>query len=631
LQNFFPNFLNLELTTWIACRDYSSYNNVMLKKLLVTVVLTLTFILPTLALAETAADQKQSLILQLQEQIETLQSQITALSKQTEVAFSRVLQRGASGEEVKKLQTFLSRFPDIYPEGLVTGYYGQLTENAVRKFQEKQGLETVGNVGPKTLSKLNELVTEGAGSSGTIPPGLLTAPGIKKKIETSATTASSTGATPSGTPVVLSVNSTPSGATVTNLDSGYVYCQSTPCNVDITVPPNSINIRVSKSGYSDWTNQVYLYSGQTTNIGATLVAIQPSVITPTGICQVRNSATNIVSFFAPDVGAGYAKIAKPGAKTVTELRNVCTQSDYNTLITSYCRINSSPVKQEVVTYNEKGEWLSIDESAFGNSPLSCPVTPVAPSLTNASWVSLPTTIPPRLDLRIKFTHLKPSDVQSFNVYLKFPNSSSYTKFTYAVPNPSSSVILGDGTMLTRDSTDKTNFEWFHTDMASQPAGSYEIFVTATGNGGDSPQSNTFGPTLIDAPIISTPSNNGMVSSLPFTIKLSDAQSGLYRAYFIFKSSGDLVWSYSSLSTSETTATFNGSNLFTAGQYRILVDSYDDPSNPGSTKQKYAESTFTYSPSTTTSSLNPRTSNLSAIHYTLNSIKAIVEKLSKLLK
>jgi len=43
-------------------------------------------------------------------------------------------------------------------------------------------LDQVGNVGPKTLSKINELLTEGAGSSGKIPPGLLIAPGIQKKL-----------------------------------------------------------------------------------------------------------------------------------------------------------------------------------------------------------------------------------------------------------------------------------------------------------------------------------------------------------------------------------------------------------------------------------------------------------------
>ena len=44
------------------------------------------------------------------------------------------------------------------------------------------GVEQVGRVGPKTMAKINELLTEGAGASGKVPPGLLIAPGIAKKI-----------------------------------------------------------------------------------------------------------------------------------------------------------------------------------------------------------------------------------------------------------------------------------------------------------------------------------------------------------------------------------------------------------------------------------------------------------------
>lgn len=402
--------------------------------------------------------------------------------------------------------------------------------------------------------------------------------------------------------------------------------------MDVSVPPNSVNIKISKTGYYDWTNLIYLYAGQITNVTATLTAVQSSAITPTGICQVRNSSASVVSFFAPDVGVGYAKLAKPGVNTVSELRNACTQSDYDNLLTNYCKSNSSPVQQEVVTYNDKGEWLSTGGGPFGDNPVSCPVTPVAPGLIYASWVSLPGMIPLHLDLRIKFSHATPSDVKSFNVYLKSPGSSSYTKFTYAVPNMGQSTVGNDGiTFLTRDGSDGTKFEWSNTGMASQPAGGYEVYITATGSGGDSPQSIHMGPTLIDAPTISTPANGSTVTSLPLTISISNYQTGLYRAYFIFKSSGEFVWSYSALSFNEVSATFSGNSLFTAGQYRLIVDSYDNPSAPGSTKQKYVESTFTYSPATTTSFLNPRTSNLSAIYYTLDSIKAIVEKLSKLLR
>ncbi|KPJ56029.1 hypothetical protein AMJ49_05910, partial [Parcubacteria bacterium DG_74_2] len=67
------------------------------------------------------------------------------------------------------------------PEGLVTGYFGPLTKNAVKRFQKIAGIEQVGVVGPKTSARINELLTVGAGKSGKVPPGLLIAPGIRKK------------------------------------------------------------------------------------------------------------------------------------------------------------------------------------------------------------------------------------------------------------------------------------------------------------------------------------------------------------------------------------------------------------------------------------------------------------------
>ena len=99
-----------------------------------------------------------------------------------ELKLTKRLWRGMRGKDVFLLQEFLATDSDVYPEGLVTGYFGPLTEKAVKKFQKKMGVEQVGWIGPKTLSKVNELLTEGAGSSGKVPPGLLIAPGIRKKI-----------------------------------------------------------------------------------------------------------------------------------------------------------------------------------------------------------------------------------------------------------------------------------------------------------------------------------------------------------------------------------------------------------------------------------------------------------------
>lgn len=83
-------------------------------------------------------------------------------------AFTQTLRRGGSGEEIRQLQQTLKTVPEIYPEGLVTGYFGSFTEKAVKKLQAKYGLEPVSIVGPKTRALLNTLMlTRKEHSTGT--------------------------------------------------------------------------------------------------------------------------------------------------------------------------------------------------------------------------------------------------------------------------------------------------------------------------------------------------------------------------------------------------------------------------------------------------------------------------------
>jgi peptidoglycan hydrolase-like protein with peptidoglycan-binding domain len=80
------------------------------------------------------------------------------------------LKYGMRSPEVKCLQEFLkAQGPEIYPEGLVTGYFGPLTLAAVKRFQQKYWQEILapwgltkdqptGIVGPTTRSKINQLL-----------------------------------------------------------------------------------------------------------------------------------------------------------------------------------------------------------------------------------------------------------------------------------------------------------------------------------------------------------------------------------------------------------------------------------------------------------------------------------------
>ncbi|TAK57733.1 hypothetical protein EPO17_01250 [Patescibacteria group bacterium] len=65
---------------------------------------------------------------------------------------------GMNGQQVRNLQRLLAADPLVYPEGLVTGYFGPLTRKAVVNFQIGYDLPPVGAVGPLTKATLNTVV-----------------------------------------------------------------------------------------------------------------------------------------------------------------------------------------------------------------------------------------------------------------------------------------------------------------------------------------------------------------------------------------------------------------------------------------------------------------------------------------
>jgi len=77
--------------------------------------------------------------------------------------FSYGLRYGMKDTAVRELQKLLAGQPDVYPEGLITGYFGDLTLKAVKKFQLKYNIlpdksdPGYGYVGPKTREKLAEV------------------------------------------------------------------------------------------------------------------------------------------------------------------------------------------------------------------------------------------------------------------------------------------------------------------------------------------------------------------------------------------------------------------------------------------------------------------------------------------
>lgn len=90
--------------------------------------------------------------------------------KNAYAAITTQLELGSRGADVTELQTYLAADASIYPSGLITGYFGPLTQAAVQRFQAAQGIVNsgtpattgYGRVGPMTMARINALMGSGS-------------------------------------------------------------------------------------------------------------------------------------------------------------------------------------------------------------------------------------------------------------------------------------------------------------------------------------------------------------------------------------------------------------------------------------------------------------------------------------
>lgn len=94
--------------------------------------------------------------------VETTPSPAPVKEQEVSSRLGTDLQLGSSGESVRQLQEELTSLS--YYKGPVTGYYGELTEHAIFKFQQSQFLAGdrssagAGIFGPKTRDRMNEIL-----------------------------------------------------------------------------------------------------------------------------------------------------------------------------------------------------------------------------------------------------------------------------------------------------------------------------------------------------------------------------------------------------------------------------------------------------------------------------------------
>jgi peptidoglycan hydrolase-like protein with peptidoglycan-binding domain len=101
-------------------------------------------------------------------------------------AINRYLSVGMSGSDVSVLQTFLAGDATLYPQGIVSGYFGFLTKAAVSNFQSRNGIDAVGRVGPITLPVINFQIANGMGGGADKSSAVIT--GITLSVSRNATT-----------------------------------------------------------------------------------------------------------------------------------------------------------------------------------------------------------------------------------------------------------------------------------------------------------------------------------------------------------------------------------------------------------------------------------------------------------
>lgn len=146
-------------------------------KSLVRTLIILGIFVPSFAFAQTGDMSVQQIeellnrILQLQQQMGAAGGAGVGGSSECPRA-GVTLKPGSNGEDVRRLQAFLARDTSVYPEGLITGYYGALTQAAVGRWQAKNGIVSSGTpatngfgvFGPRTAAAL-ALQCSGGGSS----------------------------------------------------------------------------------------------------------------------------------------------------------------------------------------------------------------------------------------------------------------------------------------------------------------------------------------------------------------------------------------------------------------------------------------------------------------------------------
>lgn len=194
--------------------------------------------------------------------------------EKVEAALTNQLDLGERGSDVSELQSFLARDRAIYPEGLVTGYFGQLTKAAVERFQTAQGIVSqgtpvttgYGRVGPITMARINSLLGGWTGGSGGFSGGADKSSPSIYSLSLSTTNSSAT----------FNWNTTENSSAVIYYGTSLIYMVEANANMGVTINSN-------------WS--LLVHSDLRTSHSANLTGLQPNT-TYNYVVYVRDGSGN---------------------------------------------------------------------------------------------------------------------------------------------------------------------------------------------------------------------------------------------------------------------------------------------------------------------------------------------------
>jgi len=334
---------------------------------------TLAWVAPVVPVGAATVEELQAQINALLQQIAQLQTQLSGQSGSTTPAvtgcFTKYLVKEVTDPEVTTLQTVLKSDPMVYPEGLVTGYFGSLTEAAVKKFQAKYGIDQTGTVGPVTRAKLNSLYCV---TTPTVTPTV-----TPTTIPTVSVTPTTSGVPSYGT---LSVQPNPVSQSESTLEAGKTYelvaAQYKASGSDITIKKIVVKTTVTNKKVFPWQifSAISLWDGSTKLAEVainsanliedkfaeeyTLNIAGLNIVVPNSQNKVLTVKGTTLGYFVENAKSASIEVALPGTGIVfTDTAGIVYTSTNNspdrTVTTSGSESNRATIKLSLASDNPK--------------------------------------------------------------------------------------------------------------------------------------------------------------------------------------------------------------------------------------------------------------------------------------